>query len=387
MAGNEDWSDPFSKMWVHQKSKDNYGVLYIGHSNYQVQFGVNEFGLALDYTAIPKAEGKSVGEKEPLNSDLAVEILSKCKTLKEVLVYLKKYKYQSPFHQMLFFDAEGESLLVNQDGIIQRDGHYQAITNFNSCTKENVEKCERFNIIDESLSKRPSLSISLFKEMLSRTHQEGANPTQYSYILDANTGKLHLYSFHNYENEVVLDYKSVIGKGFMLKDLKSLFPASYAELNFRLHHKDSLKQALINRSYVENTQEVLRSYETAVKAKPETADYPFLLLDIAFTLINEAGIKENNGRPFYYWWFPENYLNHKSNEEQLNRALDILTYLENTPKEDPKQNIGTFEFKGIIYAFLGEEKMAKEYFQKTLEVSPKETGNYQRSIAFLEYLN
>ncbi len=49
MAGNEDWQGPFSKIWVHEISKDNYGVLYIGHSDYQVQFGINEYGLALDF--------------------------------------------------------------------------------------------------------------------------------------------------------------------------------------------------------------------------------------------------------------------------------------------------------------------------------------------------
>ena len=26
MAGNEDWQDPFSKIWVHEKSKDKFGI-------------------------------------------------------------------------------------------------------------------------------------------------------------------------------------------------------------------------------------------------------------------------------------------------------------------------------------------------------------------------
>ena len=56
VAGNEDWSDPFTKIWVYQRSIDNYGVLFIGHSDFQAQFGINEYGLTVDYATIPKVE-------------------------------------------------------------------------------------------------------------------------------------------------------------------------------------------------------------------------------------------------------------------------------------------------------------------------------------------
>jgi tetratricopeptide (TPR) repeat protein len=77
----------------------------------------------------------------------------------------------------------------------------------------------------------------------------------------------------------------------------------------------------------------------------------------------------------------------KTQNPQLYKVLDLLTYLENIPKEDPKQNIGAFEFSGLIYTFLGNKVKAKEYFEKTLEVSPEGIGNYNRSKLVLKYLS
>ena len=155
MAGNEDWQDPFSKIWVHEKSKDNFGVLYLGHSNYQVQFGINEYGLALDFAAISKIEGRNSEGKKDLDNDLSITILTKCKTVKEAILFLENHTYQSPYHQMLLFDATGESLVVNQDGIVKREGNFQVTTNFNYCISEERSTCERYEIINSKLSQKP----------------------------------------------------------------------------------------------------------------------------------------------------------------------------------------------------------------------------------------
>ncbi len=112
------------------------------------------------------------------------------------------------------------------------------------------------------------------------------------------------------------------------------------------------------------------------------------MLDISFALINEILIQENNGKPFDYWYYPsEEDLEFETQNHLLYKVLDLLTYLENVPKEDPKQNIGTFEFKGLIYSLLGKKVMAKKYFNKTIEVSPEGIGNYNRSKLFLEHLD
>ena len=388
MAGNEDWQDPFSKIWVHEKSKDNFGVLYLGHSNYQVQFGINEYGLALDFAAISKIEGRNSEGKKDLDNDLSITILTKCKTVKEAILFLENHTYQSPYHQMLLFDATGESLVVNQDGIVKREGNFQVTTNFNYCISEERSTCERYEIINSKLSQNPKISITLFRELLSRTHQEDDNPTQYSYIVDATTSKLHVYSFHNYENEVVLDYKELIEKGYMMKNLKLMFPDNFIEMDYRTHHKDSLKQSYIKRLVNEDAKEIIKDFETTIETKPQIGNYPFLLLDVAFSMINKTLIEENKGKPFYYWYYPDKeYLELKTQNPQLYKVLDLLTYLENIPKEDPKQNIGAFEFSGLIYTFLGNKVKAKEYFEKTLEVSPEGIGNYNRSKLVLKYLS
>ena len=63
----------------------------MGHSNYQVQFGINEYGLALDFAAISKIEGRNLEGKKDLDNDLSITILTKCKTVKEAILFLENH--------------------------------------------------------------------------------------------------------------------------------------------------------------------------------------------------------------------------------------------------------------------------------------------------------
>ena len=386
VAGNEDWSDPFTKIWVHQKSKTNYGALYIGHSDYQAQFGINEWGLTFDFTAIPRVEGKNLEGKESCKEELFLEILSNCKNLKEALVFLNKYKYSSPYSQAMISDSEGNSAVVNQDGIIIKSKNYQIITNFNYCNSSIDNSCKRYEIIENSLANSNNISISLFKKLLCQTHQENEYPTQFSYIIDQNSGEIHLFSFHNYEDNLVLKFRELIGNGFMLKNLKDMLPPSFAELDFRMNHPDSLKQKLIDQLHYKSAEAVLNHYQNLINDDPKIAGYPYLLIGIAASIIGEVSVRETGGKPFYFWWYPTKYFNYQFNNPLLSKTLKLLTFLEKIPKDDPKQNIGAFEFKAIIYAFQGNKTKAEEYLLKTINIAPEETGNYKRSVQFLNYL-
>ena len=388
MAGNEDWHDPFSKIWTRPSTKDNYGIIYLGHSDYQAQIGINEYGLAFDFAAIDKVEGKNNIEKTTFEDDLFSEILAKCKTVDEALSFLKKYQFHTPFSQALLADATGNSILINQDAIIKRIGDYQISTNFNACniSSKNYD-CLRYDIVDKGLSKRKPISIDSFRTLLSRVRQGGNNPTQFSYVFNLKRGEIYLYSFNNYENVVKLNVKEELSKGFRLRNLKQLFPVSFEENYFRTHHKDSLKQELLKTIWDKEAVEAIKEYVVYQRKKPEAGNYPFMLWDLGADIVKEVWVRESKGKPFHYWWSPKKYKNWKSNNPKLKEALKIFTFLENIPKEDPKQQIGAYEMKGFIFYILDEKVKAKDYFAKTMEVSPKEIGNYTRAKLYYDYLN
>ncbi len=388
MAGNEDWSDPFSKMWTRPATEKSFGILYLGHSDYQAQIAVNEHGLAFDFAALDKVEGKNNAGKSSFYGDLFSEILAKCKTVDEALVYLGQYQFHSAFSQAMLADASGNSILVNQDGIIKRTSDYQISTNFNACNiaAKNYD-CLRYKILDDTLSKKMPISVTSFRNLLSRVHQEGPAPTQFSYVFNLKERQIYLYAFHNYEDVIQLDLKSELSKEAWLQDLKQLFPPSFEEDYFRAHHKDSLKQDLLKIVWHKEAVEALKQYATLKREKPKIGDYPFVLWDLGADIVKEVWIRESKGIPFHYWWSPKNYRSWKSKNPKLKEALKIFTFLENIPKEDPKQQIGAYEMKGFVFYVLGENEKAKDYFKKTMEVSPKEIGNYHRAKLFYEYLS
>ena len=386
-AGNEDWSDPFSKIWVSEKTDERYGIINLGHSDFQVQTAINEYGLYFDFAAIPKADGRNIKGKEKCNSSLFSEILAKCKNLDEAIAYLNKYQYESSYNQVLMADAFGNSLIVNQDTIFQSEKAYQISTNFNSCelVKNNYD-CRRFEILNENLARTDQISIPSFRKLLSNTHQEGEYPTQYSYIFDLKKGVIHLYSFHNFENVLVLNVHEELAKGYSMKNLKELFPRSYEEEYFRENHRELLTNQLIEKIQSHGADAGLKIYKEAVLQNPDVASYPFVLLSTAGALVHHTWFEDQAGMVFDYWFNPHNVLEWKTvNKAKLREILKVYDYLESTiPKENPKQFIGTYELKGLLYYLLDEKEKSKDYFQKTIAVAPTETSNYQRAKFFLD---
>ncbi|MDB4293354.1 hypothetical protein N9954_08100, partial [Maribacter sp.] len=370
-AGNEDWHDPFTKMWVKSSTEDSYGSVNLGHSDYQIQTAINEYGLFFDFAYIPQVVGKDMIGKIKFDGSLFPSILAKCKTVEEALLYLEKHQYESATNQVLLADATGNSVIVNQDAILKRgNDDFQIITNFNACdiSSGNYD-CRRFEIINEGLSTSSDISKDLFKSLLSRTHQEGTHPTQYSYVFDLKRGIINLYSFHNYENEVVINVNKKIANGFEMKHLKELFPVTFEEEYFRLHHKDSLKQSVINIIKSDGAEKGISFYKEYSKRNPKAASYPFILWDIGADFVMNSWIEESGGMPFDYWWHTKKYINWKTNNKAINDALDVYNQLESDISgDDPRQYIGVYEMKAFIYLIKGDKKNSKKYLKSTLKV-------------------
>ncbi|MEQ9415617.1 MAG: hypothetical protein RIF39_17400, partial [Cyclobacteriaceae bacterium] len=244
----------------------------------------------------------------------------------------------------------------------------------------------RFQIIDEALREGDKISIALFRNLLSRTHQEGPYPTQYSYIIDQKRGELHIYSFHNYENELVINIKEEISKGYSMKELKELFPIAFEEEYFRSHHIDSLKETLLKIVRRDGAEQAIKKYMSLSDAKSEIAPDPQVLWDVAASIIQDVWMQETSGATFEYWWHANNYVNWTSKNPDLQLAMKIVEFMERVPKENPKQNIGVYELKGLLLS-VNERKMeSKQYFEKTMRLDEEHTGNYHPAKVYVEYL-
>jgi len=126
-------------------------------------------------------------------------------------------------YQVLFGDAGGDSMIVDGDTILCKQGTFQLATNFR--LSENPDPpypCWRYNTALDLLSKADSFSVELFRDILNATHQDPG--TLYSNIYDLKKGLIYLYYHHDFENVVVFNVAEELAKGFHFYRLASLFP-------------------------------------------------------------------------------------------------------------------------------------------------------------------
>src|SRR5687768_17633960 len=92
-GGNEDYENPFVRLWFNPPTKDRYGSVCFGFPDLQAQAAMNEHGLFFDFTAQGGIDPSKLNLKNPYYGDLFFEILGKCKNIEEVLVFLEKHDY------------------------------------------------------------------------------------------------------------------------------------------------------------------------------------------------------------------------------------------------------------------------------------------------------
>jgi LPXTG-motif cell wall-anchored protein len=74
------------------------------------------------------------------------------------------------------------------------------------------------------LSQAHHYTVDLFRRALDVAHQEGYSPTLYSQVYELNSGTIHLYLYHDFEHEVVLNLAEELAKGPHIVTIQSLFP-------------------------------------------------------------------------------------------------------------------------------------------------------------------
>lgn len=345
VGNNEDWRNPNTKMWFVLPDTGKYGIVYFGFDDLSPQGGMNDQGLVFDYMATQPLEVKNSLHKETFKGDLMHKVMRECATVEEALNLIDHYNLQYfRSFQVMIVDKSGDSAIIEGDVIQRKKGNFQVCTNFYlSQLKEGEDiPCDRYKIATNLLGKN-ELTIDTFRNILAAVHQEGVQGgTLYSNIYDVNRGLIYLYHFHNYENVVVINLEDELKKGEHTVDLPSLFPETFAAIQFNRRCQIPASEALYN-----------------------TIDRSGV----------ESGIKEyhqmkKDFRKLYRYDFSEDQIN--SLGYRLLRAgknKDAIAIFKLNVEEHPK-SWNVYDSLGEAYMEDGQKELAIKFYRKSLEINP-----------------
>ena len=225
-GNNEDWKDPYSKLWFYPPENNKHGWIKFGWGSGFPQGGMNDQGLFWDassgaYLAMPISEAN----KEKYAGALMQKVIEECANIEEALEIFANYYCEDQYKaQYLVGDSLGNSIIVEGDNIINIDSIYQILTNFyHSHPDLGGYPCWRYETANDMLSSNYNLTPYYVGSILAATHQEGQYPTQYSNIYDLKNCQIYLFHFHNYEEFVTIDLIKELNKGYRSYNIPDLF--------------------------------------------------------------------------------------------------------------------------------------------------------------------
>lgn len=250
-ANNEDYWDPETRVWFVPAKGERHGVMYLGYANGFPQGGLNDAGLAFDGFAtaehpLTEQAGKRTFVGSPIRAAMET-----CSTVAEVVELLEGIDLAPHLARaMLFFaDATGDSVIVEGDAFLRREGPFQAVTNFyQSEHEDDLLQCTRYTAIVGVLEARSKPSIELCERALSAAAQRGERvATLYSNVFDLEARTVRLYLFHDFAHPVELDLAAELAKGAHTLRLPDLFPPSPAFEAFVAARSESVEQRIAKR--------------------------------------------------------------------------------------------------------------------------------------------
>jgi len=171
-------------------------------------------GLSLPYKAMPVTSARPHFP----SGDLAFfdEILARSANVQDVIDLTSRWnRTAGEYAQFLFGDRFGDSVIIDGDTVLRKQGAFQLATNFRLVDNPNPPYPEaRYGTVASMLSRSDHYSVELFRQALDAAHAEGEYPTVYSQVYELKTGIIHLYQFHDFQHEVVLNVAAELAKGF-----------------------------------------------------------------------------------------------------------------------------------------------------------------------------
>jgi len=370
IGNNEDYTEPFTAVFVIPASGTEYGRLLFGFffSDTVPGYcgGVNEKGLFTDGNGIPETGWKEEPGKESFSGNLESAVLAKYATVEEVIAFFEKYNVPNlRTGRWLVADKSGASAVIEwgQDKlqVLRRKGNYQIATNFvQSNYPGGNYPCVRYNLADKIFSQSDNVTVDLVRKVLDDTHWEdygsSFNVTLYSYICDLNKGDIYVYNFHNYNNVVKLNIHEELRKSPRTCLISSLFP-----------------------------------YETYAAQQYKATRLTFMLLEKAL----RNGVTGDDGAIAFYkglnspdnklikYSFDEEHLNAAGyallQYNKVNEAVELFTFI----IEEFPESANAYDSRGEAYMRAGNKELAIMDYRKSMELNPK-NENAKRMLEQLQ---
>ncbi len=237
LAGNnEDFINPLTYVWFIPASPGRYGRVYFGYDDFLPEGGVNDQGLFFDEEGLPYKAMPVNSEKPHVPSGeqaLMDEILSRSATVQEAIDLSSRWRrLAGEYSQTVYGDRHGDSVIIDGDTILRKQGRFQLATNFRLVEHPSAPWPageERYGVVSDMLAQADHYSVDLLRRALDAAANRGEDsPTLYSQVYELNTGVIHLYQFHDFEHEVVLNLADELAKGPHILKISSLFPPNAA---------------------------------------------------------------------------------------------------------------------------------------------------------------
>jgi hypothetical protein len=245
-GNNEDYVNPFTMAWFFPPENGNFGRVYFGYEGFIWGGGMNDQGLFFDALAVDQPISVVQGEKESYVGSIPDKALKECTNIDCVMDLFSRYHtYDTWYHQFMFGDAEGNSVIIEPNQFIEGEGNYQIATNFYQSVTD-IPSCNRYTTAIAMFESAEEFSVDLIRDILDAVHVEQGSPTLYSNVYDLKERTIYLYHYHDFDNVMVFQLEEELVKGYHAYVLADLFPENQDFLNWatpQLNRIEALRAA------------------------------------------------------------------------------------------------------------------------------------------------
>lgn len=237
IGNNEDSWCTQGKVRFVPGAQGHYGAVYFstytGHPfrEWGDQIGMNEAGLVFDGLVIqPKDAAPEAGKQRVDFAVLTNRILERCADVPEAVALLSDYD-RSFLHQSMLFlaDANGTYAIVQSDTVIVGNDPYFALGNWRmTCTTDMdhvpIPRLQTGRaLLADGVEPTLDGALSVLRSMRSCREFLG-NGTFFSTLFEPDSGRVHLYFYHDFEHPVTFDLRTELAMGPHTLDMPSRFP-------------------------------------------------------------------------------------------------------------------------------------------------------------------
>ncbi len=239
---NFDWSRDFNAYINFLPAEDGkfgrvvydiYWPWFGDPEGYLPSQGMNDQGLFYDTYLTPYLLPINSNDKPVFTSDdpdyhkygwmgILPYCLAECSLVTEVLEIIDQYNLKDWTEGQAFFvDKNGDSVIIEGDDIVYREGNFQVITNFIQSHPElGGYPCSRYSTAVSMLENMTELTVDYFTSICDAAHLK---TSVFSNVYDLNQGKIYMYYSYNFDKVIEFDLNQELNKGKSSTHLGSLF--------------------------------------------------------------------------------------------------------------------------------------------------------------------